>query len=226
MPWRHSGWRSYEWKWDGGLTRHCPTLPLEYSFKTLVSGGVVPAPPSAVSGYQRYWSKQRGDPDDSAIESTWYKYCGPCGIWSYNDDRNLVGKDIWPGLHEASPTQLRRLFPREAEQLVSENTRAEDASLLYEVQAAWADIHHGVELQSWIQAFEYIMDMDRVTPYPKYQRQANWMQLGLVASRLMQGDPGWDDGRWLVIRWDIDYVHPPEDRRWASMSGDGAEPRH
>ena len=115
------------------------------------------------------------------------------------------------------PTQLRRLFPREAEQLVSENTRAEDASLLYEVQTAWAGIHHGVELQSWIQAFEYIMDMDRVTPYPKYQRQANWMQLRLVASRLIQGDPCWDDGRWLVIRWDIDYVHSPEDRRWASM---------
>ena len=92
---------------------------------------------------------------------------------------------------------------------MSENTRAEDAALLYEVQAAWAEIHHGVELQSWIQAFYYIMDMDRVATCPKYQRQANWMQLGLVASRLIQGDPCWDDGRWLVIRWDIDYVHPP-----------------
>ena len=72
---------------------------------------------------------------------------------------------------------------------------------------------------------KYIMDMDGAVPEPRYARQANWLQLGVIASQLIRGDPCWNDGRWLVIRWESDVVHPPrEDNDWSATLSQNRPP--
>ena len=161
----------------------------DYEFAFPFKLGSVPDEPGIPGPHADYWSVQEWKDDDGDHAED--IYCGPLGVWGFSEDQNL---------YEIPPHSIMQWLPEEAAQCISTRTRREDVDLLLEVRKQWV-LQQGVELPSWITAFEIIMDLDSMGLDRRFLREANWLQLAVAVGVLIRCEPCWDDHRRACILW-------------------------